>query len=256
MYMETREIVQKALVYSRSKKNADRNGKEWRSELAYRAMRLLQTTVANIRYPAQKVPAYDIPELSGVELQCATPDKDFLRRANIPSTEESDSVRVPKRMAQLVRETVCSQGDRLSHPISIQQEMTLLACVDKFQGGNYGMRKFMVRLTTPVPFPLVQMAHTLVMIYVFTLPLVFLGDSNSTFIEDCITTFMLTYGFIGLDATAVELDDPFGDDANDFDVAAYAQFAIDDVVIMIYDSDGEEWADSLRYKMEQRPSAP
>ena len=100
------------------------------------------------------------------------------------------------------------------------------------------------------------MAHTLVMIYVFTLPLVFLGDSNSTFIEDCITTFMLTYGFIGLDATAVELDDPFGDDANDFDVAAYAQFAIDDVVIMIYDSDGEECADSLRYKMDSRPNSP
>jgi predicted membrane chloride channel (bestrophin family) len=100
------------------------------------------------------------------------------------------------------------------------------------------------------------MAHTLVMIYVFTLPLVFLGDSNSNFIEDCITTFMLTYGFLGLDATAVELDDPFGEDANDFDVGAYAQYAIDDVIIMIYDADGEEWADALRYKMNQQPSLP
>ncbi|KAL3922165.1 MAG: hypothetical protein SGILL_002350 [Bacillariaceae sp.] len=110
--------------------------------------------------------------------------------------------------------------------------------------------------TTPVPFPLVQMARTLVMVYVFTLPLVFLGDGNSNFWEDCITTFLLTYGFLGLDTTAVELDDPFGDDANDFDVAAYAQFAIDDVIILIYDADGEEWADALRYKMNDEPSSP
>jgi hypothetical protein len=144
MYRETREIVQKALVYSRSKRNSDRAGQEWRSELAYRAMLLLQTTVANISYPSRRIPAYEIPELSGVELQCATPDKEFLRHANIPSSEETDSVRVPKRMAQLVRETVCSQGDRLLHPITAQQEMSLLAAVDKFQGGNSGMRKFMV----------------------------------------------------------------------------------------------------------------
>jgi predicted membrane chloride channel (bestrophin family) len=100
------------------------------------------------------------------------------------------------------------------------------------------------------------MAHTLVMIYVFTLPLVFLGDAKSNIWEDCIATFLLTYGFLGLDAISVELDDPFGDDANDFDVAAYAQFAVDDVIIMLNDADGEEWADALRYKMNAHPSSP
>ncbi|KAL3922166.1 MAG: hypothetical protein SGILL_002351 [Bacillariaceae sp.] len=144
MYRETREIVQKALVYSRSKKNSTQSDKEWRSELAYRTMLLLQTTVATTQYPTHRVPAYEIPSLSGVELQCATPDRSFLQRANIPFSEEANSVRVPKRMAQLVRETVCSQNERLSHPISIQQEMNLLASVDKYQGGYYGMRKFMV----------------------------------------------------------------------------------------------------------------
>jgi predicted membrane chloride channel (bestrophin family) len=100
------------------------------------------------------------------------------------------------------------------------------------------------------------MAHTLVMVYVFTLPLVFSGDAHSNTWEDCITTFLLTYGFLGLDATSVELDDPFGDDANDFDVAAYAQFAVDDVLVMLNDADGEEWADALRYKMNAHPSSP
>lgn len=100
------------------------------------------------------------------------------------------------------------------------------------------------------------MAHTLVMVYVFTLPLVFFGDGRSNTWEDCITVFLLTYGFLGLDATSVELDDPFGDDANDFDVAAYAQFAVDDVFIMLNDADGEEWSDALRYKMNAQPSSP
>ncbi|KAG7344780.1 bestrophin, RFP-TM, chloride channel [Nitzschia inconspicua] len=254
MYQETREIVQKALVFSRTAgNNTNQAAKEWRSELAYRALLLLRTTVANIEYSSAKTAAYEVPELSGVELQCVQPDRNFLRRANIPFSEETDSVRVPKRMAQLLRETICSHGSRLPHPIHVQHEMNLLASVDKFQGGYYGMRKIM---TTPVPFPLVQMAHTLVMFYVFSLPLVFLGDTHSNIWEDCITVFLLTYGFLGLDATSIELDDPFGDDSNDFDVAAYAQFAVDDVIIMIYDADGEEWADALRYKMNARPSSP
>lgn len=147
MYQETREIVQKALVFSRSRgNNTNVAAKEWRSELAYRVLLLLRTTVANIEYPSAKVPAYEIPELSGVELQCVQPDRQFQIRAEIPYSEETDSIRVPKRMAQLLRETVCSQNSRLPHPLSVQQEMNLLASIDKFQCGYYGMRKFMVRI--------------------------------------------------------------------------------------------------------------
>jgi predicted membrane chloride channel (bestrophin family) len=94
------------------------------------------------------------------------------------------------------------------------------------------------------------------MIYIFTLPLVFLGDDGSNIWEDCVTVFLLTYGFVGLDATSVELDDPFGEDANDFDVAAFAQYAVDDVIIMINEADGQEWADSLRNKMHQDLTEP
>jgi hypothetical protein len=139
------EIVQKALVFSRKGNNTNQAAKEWRSELAYRVLLLLRTTVANIKYPSAKVPAYQIPELSGVELQCVQPDHRFLQRAEIPYSEETDSIRVPKRISQLLRETVCSQDSRLPHPLSVQQEMNLLASIDKFQGGYYGMRKFMVR---------------------------------------------------------------------------------------------------------------
>lgn len=51
-------------------------------------------------------------------------------------------------------------------------------------------------LTTPVPFPLVQMTTTIVWLYVFTLPFVLLSDDNSTLIAHCITIFIITYGYV------------------------------------------------------------
>ncbi len=52
--------------------------------------------------------------------------------------------------------------------------------------------------------------------------------------------------FIGLECVSVELDDPFGDDPNDFDVLGLIQVVFQDIYICIYDADGEESADKLR----------
>ena len=94
-------------------------------------------------------------------------------------------------------------------------------------------------VTVELPFPLLQMARTLLFTWVFTIPFVLerymglvrpLCERN---VEHCkmdfeagligaqlspCFTFFMTYSFIGLEFTAVELDDPFGDDANDIDV--------------------------------------
>lgn len=79
--------------------------------------------------------------------------------------------------------------------------------------GYYGIRTF---ITTPVPFPLIQMARTFLFLYVFTVPFVLLRDDSSVFAH-CFAVFLLTYGFMGLEVVAIELDNPFGDDENDFD---------------------------------------
>ena len=76
----------------------------------------------------------------------------------------------------------------------------------------HSIRKFM---TTPVPFPLIQMARTFLFLYIFTVPFVLLSDASSVFAH-CFTIFLLTYGFMGLEVVAIELDNPFGDDPNDF----------------------------------------
>jgi predicted membrane chloride channel (bestrophin family) len=60
------------------------------------------------------------------------------------------------------------------------------------------------------------MARTFLFLYVFTIPFVLLGDDSSDFVH-CFIVFLLTYGFVGLETVAIELDDPFGDDLNDFD---------------------------------------
>ena len=49
----------------------------------------------------------------------------------------------------------------------------------------------------------------------------------------------LTTAFVGLEFVAIELDDPFGDDANDFDVLGLATVTFKDIYIYIYDLHGE-----------------
>ena len=67
----------------------------------------------------------------------------------------------------------------------------------------------------PVPFPLIQMSRTFLFLYVYTVPFVMVSDHSSP-IAHCFVIFLLTYGFMGLELVAIELDDPFGNDPNDF----------------------------------------
>jgi predicted membrane chloride channel (bestrophin family) len=221
--------------------------KEWRVELAYRAMVMLRTVLSVIEYNSNRVVAWNIEELSGYELDYVTPKAEWRRYALTQSTERTDSMRVPVRLCFLLRETIASQQSRLSRPLPPQQELKLLATVEGFMDAWYGMRKF---LTTPVPFPLIQMTRTLVLIYVFTLPLIFLKeDPGHLLFEHCAIIFLLTYGFVGLELVSIELDDPFGTDANDFDCVAYAHVVFEDTYLMIYDTDGAEYADRVRHRM-------
>jgi predicted membrane chloride channel (bestrophin family) len=71
-------------------------------------------------------------------------------------------------------------------------------------------------VTTPIPFPMVQMSRTFIFFYIYTLPSALL-TASSTPVADLVVLFIVTYGFIGLELISVELDDPFGDDVIDFD---------------------------------------
>lgn len=86
-------------------------------------------------------------------------------------------------------------------------------------------------LTAPVPFPLIQMTATFLFFFLFTIPFAFLSDENNPFIaaSHCFVVFLLTYGMMGMDFVAVQLDDPFGDDENDFKYVPLVDFLMRDV---------------------------
>jgi len=234
-------------IHKASNKNSKNADAVWRTEITYRTLLLLRATATNVEFPSQQIPAYRIKELTGFEKEFVQPNYTFMKQHSIPQATALNSFRVPLKLEQLLRSTISSQTRRLSQPMSANHQIHLQTCVDQFMGGLYGIRKFM---TTPIPFPLVQMAHTMGLVYVYTLPFVFLKTQDNLYVS-CFNIFLLTYGFYGLMLVSIVLDDPFGNDPNDFDVSAYARFAMDDALIMLYDVDGNDWANTLHRKMGQ-----
>jgi predicted membrane chloride channel (bestrophin family) len=247
MHSMTRELGQQSCVFSLH--DTSTKGKEWRSEVLYRLLLLLHTSMAVIDYPETGIPAWDCAPLTGEEkadVERATFNTIELQRwAHMPRSEWEESMRVPIRISYLLRKSIHKQKNSLNRPMECTQETILHSSVDKFLLGYYGMRKL---LTTPVPFPLVQMARTFLFLYVFSLPFVMWGDESGE-TAHCISVFLLTYGFMGLETVAIELDNPFGKDANDFDNDGLALACYEDMYLIILDVDGREAADHLRLKM-------
>lgn len=132
------ELTQNMIVFSKRYKNNSEQSKEWRSELAYRALLLLRTAVAVVEYTEEQVAAWEVPELSGAELEYLKPNDSWSRHEQTPRDRRNDSMRVPLRMAFLLRETIVSQSERLSKELHVSQENKLLGSVDSFLNGFYG----------------------------------------------------------------------------------------------------------------------
>lgn len=96
------------------------------------------------------------------------------------------------------------------------------------------------------------MSRTFLFSYVFTMPFLLLQDDKSSRLAHCFVVFMLTYGFMGLEVVAIELDNPFGSDANDYSSTLLAETCYEDCYLYIRDVDGDEWADKLRLRMRDR----
>jgi hypothetical protein len=133
MYKESRELIQNACVFSSHA--TDLAAKEWRQEVAYRCLILLRTAMAVIDYPTTEVPAWDVPELSGFELDDIKKNvfisPELRRYAHRERTEWEETMRVPIRIAYLLRKSVHSQFSRVQAPIQISQENKLLASIGK-----------------------------------------------------------------------------------------------------------------------------
>jgi predicted membrane chloride channel (bestrophin family) len=249
MYQETRELLQNMAVLTRRMQAP--GDKEWRNETAYRSLLLLRVVMAVVDYRSDKVPAWEVPELDAeeaaelkMELYTGFGDEQF---SETTGTELAMTQRVPILMAYKLRCCIDSSSDRLSQKPDELRSLKLYDSVDTFMGGYYSIRQF---LTTPFPFPLVQMTRTFLYFYIFSVPFALLHDTSSTYAY-LVVVFFLTYGFIGLELVSIELDDPFGNDPNDFDNMAMAGLVYEDTFLLILQVDGKEYADKLRARLHQ-----
>lgn len=66
------------------------------------------------------------------------------------------------------------------------------------------------------------MARTILVIWLMFLPLGLVKDEYPLW-GICMLTFLLTFGFLGLEYVSIEMNDPFGTDDSDFDIFFLAQ---------------------------------
>jgi putative membrane protein len=201
-----KELVGHAVTYTRMKHKTE-DDKRWRRSIAKRTISLLKTIVAVMKYPSSKKHVWEMDDI-GEE------DKLAAKIAVGKSNERS-----PLVLVLFLRSVVCSHIHKLSQPLEVQQELQLMQNTTDIMSAYSEVMKY---LTTPYPFPLVQMTRTILFVYIFTLPLALSSDIQEV-VPFLLTIFFITYGFIGLELIAIEIDDPFGTDPNDFNVGNIAK---------------------------------
>lgn len=160
-----------------------------------------------------------------------------------------ENFRAPTILADKVRGSILKQRTKkyLKEPLGLSEEMLLLGKVGSFLDAFQGLKKLM---TTPFPFPLVQMTRWFLFAWVFTIPMT-LTEAMHYIFEIMVVVFFITYGFLGIEYVSIEMDDPFGDDATDIDHGGLAEIVYEDIYLSIVKTDGQNEALKLRRMVRQ-----
>jgi len=217
--------------------------REWRYKVCYEALVLLKATVSVIKGGGDtealisELLPHSPHSSSSLKNQRTVPQQIYEFGHDSPSDQ---NLRLPLRLAHRLRDTVMEHRDNLD---SIR-EGYMLESVKEIMSGYYGIRKY---LTCPLPLPLVQLGRIFVLFYVFTLPFALLSPAlNLPYSQMTILIGLMTYGFMGIELLFVEIDDPFGDDANDLPITEEARAAAEDVILNLRHVDGEAAANRLK----------
>lgn len=197
MYRCAMELTQNVMALSNDR--LDNQANEWRFQVAYNTLLILRCITAVIMFQDSKIPCWELDEMSddfaeSLKQRLFVGDASSTRWAHATRDEAGENMRVPIIMAFELRTNIHAQRQFLTPPLETGQENKLLSSVDGFMGGYYGIRKF---LTTPFPFPLVQMSRTFLFFYVFTVPFALVEASNKMVFHS-ILIFFFTFGFMGL----------------------------------------------------------
>lgn len=224
-----KELVGYTVTFTRMKHKTDED-KRWRRSIAKRTISVLKTIVAVMKYPSSQKHVWEVDDIE-------EEDKIASRIAVGDSNERS-----PLVLALFLRSVIFSHIHKLSTPLEVPQELILMQYTTDLMSAYSDI---MTYLTTPYPFPLVQMTRTILFFYIFTLPFALNNDIHKV-APFLFTIFIITYGFVGLELIAMEIDDPFGEDPNDFDVGIMSQTVYSDILLLIRDVDGLESENEIR----------
>lgn len=229
-----REVNQHVICFTRF--NTSEEAQQWRFEISRRTVVLLRTLVNILQFPTKGQDAWKVPAITREEITVL-----------LGSVGKSNH-RAPLLLSVFLRTQIASHVHKLEPKLHVNKELKLLSFVSDFITAFQGMTML---IATPFPFPLVQMTRTANFVWVFTLPFA-LANDIAKLPALLFLIFFITYGFLGLEFVSMELDDPFGDDANDLDVEGLAMVVCDDIYIGIHDMDGIEAADRLKKNVSLR----
>lgn len=224
-----KELVSYSIAFTRFKHKEEQDVK-WRRSVAKRTISVLKVMVAVMKYPSSHLHVWEVEEIEEED------------RLAMDIAVGKSNERSPLVLVLFLRSVILSHLHKLSSPLEVPQELELLQLTTNIIAAYGDIMQYM---TTPYPFPLVQMTRTILLFYIFTLPFAIASDIQQTF-PYLLIIFIITYGFVGLELISIEIDDPFGQDPNDFDVGAMAKVVYQDIAIFIKDVDGEEAAEEIK----------
>ena len=168
-------------------------------------------------------------------LQLGSEDNDFLKKVEdelLNGDDNNESLHFqldPNEVGGYLHDAVVSSKRFFkgsTKPLVIQKEIALHNLVGSLLDSYHELCNY---LTTPYPFPLVQITKALVITWLFLLPFYMSYGVNETIasvLTQALAIFFMTYGFLGLECVAMELDDPFGEDYNDIEMHKLTQVII------------------------------
>jgi predicted membrane chloride channel (bestrophin family) len=175
----SRELIQHAVAFTRYERS--KQARKWRAEIARRTCSLLRTVVVVLQHNKKREYVWQVAELTKAEKQA-------LLLAVGGSNERS-----PLVLSIFIRTAISSHIESLDSPLDVNVELKLLSCTSDFIAAYHGLMKL---LSTPYPFPMLQMTRTFLFVWVFTLPFALANDIIS-FLPLLLIVFFCTYGTFG-----------------------------------------------------------
>jgi hypothetical protein len=236
------------------------NGQEavqWRQKVAFQSTLLLRVAIGAVEYKSSGVPSWQVlPETQDVAASVGLGAGDELLGRPIRNCQSgnsslsTDNFRAPSMLAFVVRQTLLEPRSDPTvlprQPLIIGEEIKLLQIVSDFCCVVEQLKKL---VETPFSFPLEQMTRTLLLFWIFSLPLVLIRDDTSLW-SAVVTMCLITFGYMGLEYVSLEFDDPFGNDPNDFPSQAWAEQVYEDACITVYRTDGHQAAMDLKTRID------